>query len=636
MRMVHFWRPFLRGKLKEPSLHQQRKQELMRSPSFLSPFLLIFQKRKSPPFFKHQNFCLFSRLFERMEKAKEEGWTNVTDLPLVPRIEFSDVTQLNNPARRSGVTLLSIFKRILSGRFVEVLVSGVKAKEVLKREGKRGPGLNFHEDDVFGLVAMILDICGRQVHQFRDYVRDPERRVGLSANRYEDLKAHLDFNMEDLISAFNDSLKESIVVGGHGVVDESMLPWHGKSPFSITIPRKPKSTGLRMYVVCFPLASTGQPVAFHVIPDIRSPTYGGREVLDIVYDQLPADRILSITADSFFGNLNWMTTHQDRFLTLAIPKNSDPKLFELFSKDLAHHEFRSFAKGDLVVTLWLDESLVITASTRYKTKRPGESSREGSYRGIDFNSQREKLSLPTIHILEKLPQDQLEILAKKCGISTSGSRSDLAFRIGGRLPPRVTSGDPGPSTEIGNSAENPPSENPLKERATELQKNSKTSELKEICGDLGLSKSNQNQHAQKKNSKETKEMTKNSSIGGNKFDLAMRIVRFREKGGGSDAQEAEIQAFLRPSRTSTRRPTLINDYFLSFNGVDRLNKLRSYFEFHPRINSEKFLILIHVIRMSFIQSWSLFTSWNGNEENEERNLRDAARSLAEELHPRFA
>lgn len=98
--------------------------------------------------------------------------------------------------------------------------------------------------------------------------------------------------------------------------------------------------------------------------------------------------------------------------------------------------------------------------------------------------------------------------------------------------------------------------------------------------------------------------------------------------------EKEINAFLEEKGHTRSKPTILQHYGDSFNAVDRLNKVRSYIAFRPRMSDEKFRILVSLVEMALIQSWLLVISWRGEVLNEEEHLHSAAKNLAKALYPK--
>jgi len=98
--------------------------------------------------------------------------------------------------------------------------------------------------------------------------------------------------------------------------------------------------------------------------------------------------------------------------------------------------------------------------------------------------------------------------------------------------------------------------------------------------------------------------------------------------------EDDIKTFLTPHLTSQTKPTITLDYAKSFNHVDRLNKVRSYVHYRPRIGFEKLRVFISLIEMAVIQAWALTISWQGERNGEEEHIRDVCKALAYDLYPK--
>jgi len=431
-----------------------------------------------------------------LDKFQQEGWSNVSDSPLHIKTSFSDITKLKDPGLRSEISISVVFRRMISDRFLQVLADGANAEAQSTSLSRPGPKPHFTSDDFLGLVSMILYGIGDKIEKWDDFVRDSQRAVGPSLRTYKSMRPLVNYRYEDLFPAFNDGLKETIEIGGSGAIDESMVPWGGDSPYIMVIPRKPKSRGFRFFNLCFPLATTGQPVVYHVLPDLRQPSLGGREVLDSMKSILPKGYTFSITADAYFGSPSWLNAQTEHYFTLALSSASDPSLFQLFSHRLGPKEYRVFTNGRFTITLWQDNSLVVTASNLFS---PVNHQREGRYRGANLSELQPSLTLETVEHLAKLPLDQLKVLAKMCGKPFSGTAQEIAFRIGGRLPPSPAApaaSTPAPAPAAPASAPEPSTSQTNTSRALlnedvirDYAKGYKLKELQERCLQLGLNSS---------------------------------------------------------------------------------------------------------------------------------------------------
>lgn len=68
----------------------------------------------------------------------------------------------------------------------------------------------------------------------------------------------------------------------------------------------------------------------------------------------------------------------------------------------------------------------------------------------------------------------------------------------------------------------------------------------------------------------------------------------------------EIQTFLTPTKTSVdpAKPTMTQHYALTFNSVDRINKLVGYINYLPRVDTDM-LQLVSIIQIAIVQTWAL-------------------------------
>lgn len=135
----------------------------------------------------------------------------------------------------------------------------------------------------------------------------------------------------------------------------------------------------------------------------------------------------------FFGNLARLDTNpEQRFATYSLSAASHTAMKELFCYNLGPHEYRTFTNDRVIITVWHDNKQLMTASTEFTY----QSVAKGVHRGIDLTNQTPILSIATIEaLLKTATREELQTLAKSCGLATSGTNTELAFRIGGRVPP---------------------------------------------------------------------------------------------------------------------------------------------------------------------------------------------------------
>jgi len=123
----------------------------------------------------------------------------------------------------------------------------------------------------------------------------------------------------------------------------------------------------------FALACTGRVVCYHVFPDMVVPHLTPSQIMDSVDAIWPLNMPkISMTADSYFTSLGWMESHPQRQVTFAISKSKLEPIIKLFSGDLLLHQYRVFQKGDILLSLWQDNSLVICATNTYHVTNNGD------------------------------------------------------------------------------------------------------------------------------------------------------------------------------------------------------------------------------------------------------------------------
>ena len=173
----------------------------------------------------------------------------------------------------------------------------------------------------------------------------------------------------------------------------------------------------------------------------------------------------------FFVDLNFVQA-QDHKIIASLSSNHEQAMMELFQQDLKHHEYRVFSNDKVTVTLFLDNKMMVTCTNAVSFSDP----EEGIRHGYNVSTTKPRLSIRGAQILQQLDLDDLKSLSKSCGVPSSGTKEQIAFRIAGRIPP---SHEP----EIETNQET--NENSLDSRVTELQK-LKLEELKSLCLNYGI------------------------------------------------------------------------------------------------------------------------------------------------------
>jgi hypothetical protein len=153
---------------------------------------------------------------------------------------------------------------------------------------------------------------------------------------------------------------------------------------------------------------------YYLLPDLRTPCFTPAETIDAVINQMPSQSVVSITTDSFFASLNWLRAHPNHPVTFGVAAGDVPEI-SIFSHNMHHHEYRLFTDGEILLSFWLDNKLVITASNMFNCYAP---TTRRIYRGTDCSNLEPCLSLSAIGHLSQLSGEDLKELARMCGITT--------------------------------------------------------------------------------------------------------------------------------------------------------------------------------------------------------------------------
>jgi hypothetical protein len=138
--------------------------------------------------------------------------------------------------------------------------------------------------------------------------------------------------------------------------------------------------------------------------------------MDSMVKALSKDTQTSITTDCYFTHLGWLSAHPHLPITAALSQNDLASLWPLLTHNLGYHEYRTFSISNLVLTFWMDNSIVATVSSAFSSKSPVE---EGHARGVNLTGLLPTLSLEGTKLLEThLSLEDLKSLAYRYGCSS--------------------------------------------------------------------------------------------------------------------------------------------------------------------------------------------------------------------------
>jgi predicted lactoylglutathione lyase len=164
---------------------------------------------------------------------------------------------------------------------------------------------------------------------------------------------------------------------------------------------------------------TGRPVCYHIIPDIRTPCFTGLEIMEAMKNVLHSQIQLSITADSFFASIGWLRANQTLPVTFGLSSLDLGRLTELFSHNLEQNQNRVFTDEKVVVSVWIDNKVVMAASTAFTAEQNTQHEKSLQHMGVDTSGLIPILSESSARNLASvLSTKELKALAQKCGCST--------------------------------------------------------------------------------------------------------------------------------------------------------------------------------------------------------------------------
>ena len=268
--------------------------------------------------------------------------------------------------------------------------------------------------------------------------------------------------------------------------------------------------------------------------------------------------------DCYFGDLGWLASKS--VPALCALNSSDSPLIALFSHGLKHHEYRVFYNGQVMISLWQDNKLVVCGANF-----GSPSAFDGIPRlGFDGSTPRPRITAADTNLLAKLSLDGLKVICQLHGLSRSGKRLDMARRIGGR------------EGILEHKAPPPPDRRNAKKFRESLKEKS-AEEMKVMCMQYGLKGS------------------------GTKDDLTRRLVSYSLRNNKEDVVEKEMRNLLLQTAVTRddKKPTLNQAYCDGFNLVDRYNRLLSEIAFKSRQSTWQSAVLYFIVRICVVNAWVL-------------------------------
>ena len=336
-----------------------------------------------------------------------EGCRNVTYNQLKPKCEHS-TTIIYRQGTRSSVTEIQIFEKLFPEHILETICMEINKNISLYDEVKS----TITPDKLLLLIGFILEAGFQKKVDLRTHLRDNNSGTSL---RYlwGIFSKYIEFDETYLFNLFNTNYKKYVEPGGHFSLDEQIWHWNGEDPSCIYIPRKPNPNGFKIICICAWLTSSRRPYCYHFIPDLANDKITPSLALDCTLQLLPRKRT-SVTADCWFGSLNWLEHNKDSLYTLAIGANQRPYLTRVFALNLKPSEWRTFTNDKIVMTVFADNKLMVTATTCFDVLLD-PIFKIKSQSAVELTDLKPRFSVEAAEIFSSLPLDDLKVLSANFG-----------------------------------------------------------------------------------------------------------------------------------------------------------------------------------------------------------------------------
>jgi hypothetical protein len=309
-----------------------------------------------------------------------------------------------------------LFLSILGEETIAFLASSLNNSQPpgkRKHPGDTGP---WSRETIIVIIVAILDMLRSGTADLRSYTRS-STRPGFSRNRWDLFVKHLQYDAPTLFRLVNEAFMMAIVASGVASLDETMWAWLGEHAGVISIPRKPHGTGFKVITGSVSFTQTGRPFLLFFVPDIGQPSATAAVSLDAMCAIMVKTGVEGLTCDAWFAALGWLENHLSFGVTMALTDNRSQGLRRPFSHDLRRHEYRVYARRDLLVSVWWDAELHVVASTQFRVT-------EETVPLPSDNSARSLYSTPSLLALANLgPRLSAEDHAIITQLSTDGLKS---------------------------------------------------------------------------------------------------------------------------------------------------------------------------------------------------------------------
>ena len=120
-------------------------------------------------------------------------------------------------------------------------------------------------------------------------------------------------------------------------------------------------------------------------------------------------------------------------------------------------------------------------------------------------------------------------------------------------------------------------------------------------------------------------------IAGKKQTLINKLIKHRQQENGKISIQRKMKEYLEPKERATNenQPILTNHYRTSFSAIDKFSQRLGYVEYPHRIGKKSVKILISLLLMASVNTWTIETEMkiDHEEDNSKETFKEYLASL---------
>ena len=151
-------------------------------------------------------------VYKSLQKAKLDGWINITREIIKEKRTNPGPTMLQPPRLRSQLDAKTIFFSIFTNNLLDHFVDAANSNAQITLDGKSGPKPQFIRRDIVGYIQLIIKTSASGLKKWKPLVRDPTRSWGIARKKMESLSKYFGFSPETVSRMFNKGLQKFFVV----------------------------------------------------------------------------------------------------------------------------------------------------------------------------------------------------------------------------------------------------------------------------------------------------------------------------------------------------------------------------------------------------------------------------------------